>query len=73
MWRQARARLSVDPATRGLRLAVSCADGQLTLAGTVDADELRDKALEIGRGIPEVSGVLDEIIVVRIPRRYGGV
>jgi osmotically-inducible protein OsmY len=67
---QAKARLLVDPTTRGLRVAVTAADGRLTVAGMVDSEELHEKVLEIAGGIPGVTGVMDEIIVVRIPRHY---
>lgn len=67
---QARARLHVDPATRGQRLAVTAAAGRLTVAGTVSSDELRDKVLEMVGGVPGVVAVTDEILVMRIAQRY---
>ncbi|MGH7340808.1 MAG: cytidylate kinase family protein [Candidatus Rokuibacteriota bacterium] len=67
---QTKARLLVDPATRGVRLGVTATDGRLTLAGTVDSDELGDKVLEIASTTPGVTGVANEIIVMRVPRRY---
>jgi len=69
---QAKARLLVDPRTRGLRFSVSAADGKVTIAGMTDAEEARDIALQIVRGIPGLT-VTDEIMVVRIPRSYAGV
>lgn len=67
---QTRACLLVDPDTRGLRPAVTAAAGRVTVAGTVDSDELRDKVIGIARGVPGVRDVIDDLIVVRIPRRY---
>jgi cytidylate kinase len=67
---QAKARLLVDPATRGMRPAVTAAAGRVTVAGTVDSDELRDRVIENARGIPGVVDVIDELIVVRLPARY---
>ena len=70
---QAKARLLVDPRTRGLRLSVSAADGNMTIGGMVDSDEARDTALQIVRGVPGLAAVTDQIMVVRIPRQYAGV
>jgi cytidylate kinase len=67
---QAKARLLVDPATRGMRPAVSAAAGKVTVAGTVDSDELRDRVIEMTREIPGVAAVIDELLVVRLPARY---
>jgi cytidylate kinase len=67
---QAKARLLVDPATRGMRPAVTAAAGKVTVAGTVDSDELRDRVIENTRAIPGVVDVIDELIVVRLPARY---
>ena len=67
---QTRARLLVDPITRGLRPVVTAAGGRVTVAATVDSDELRDKVIAMARGIPGVLDVIDEMIVIEIPRRY---
>ena len=67
---QAKARLLVDPATRGMRPAITAAAGRVTIAGTVDSDELRDRVIETTRGIPGVVDVIDELIVVRMAARY---
>jgi cytidylate kinase len=67
---QTKARLLVDPTTRGLRLSVTAADGRLTVSGMVESDELRDKALAVAGGIAGVEAVTDDITVVQIPRRY---
>jgi cytidylate kinase len=67
---QAKARLLVDPATRGLRPAVTATGGRITVAGTVDSDELRDRVIEMLRGIPNVAEVIDELVVVRVASRY---
>ena len=69
---QAKARLLVDPTTRSLRLAVSAADGKLTVMGQVDSEALRQAALRIVGEVPGVTAVQDEIIVVPIVRRYAG-
>jgi cytidylate kinase len=69
---QAKARLLVDPTTRSLRLSVTAAGGDLTVAGMVDSDVSRDAALAILRGIPGAAGVKNEIIVVPISRSYVG-
>jgi cytidylate kinase len=70
---QAKARLLVDPRTRGLKLSVLAADGNVTIAGMTDSEEARDLALQIVRGIPGLATVTDQIVVVRIPRSYAGV
>ena len=67
---QARARLLVNPATRSLRPAVTAAGGRVTVAGTADSDELRERVIEMVRAIPGVVDVIDEMIVVRIAHRY---
>lgn len=70
---QAKARLLVDPRTRGLRFSVLAADGNVTIGGMADSEEVRDTALQIVRAIPGLAGVTDQITVVRIPRSYAGV
>jgi cytidylate kinase len=67
---QAKARLLVDPKTRGLRLAVTAADGRVTVAGQVDNEALRHAILGMVSEIPGVSEVCDELIVIPIVRRY---
>jgi len=67
---QTKARLLVDPATRGLRPVVTAANGQVTVAATVSSDELHDRVIEMVGEIPGVRGVIDELLVVRIPRGY---
>ena len=67
---QAKARLPVDPATRGLRPAVTAANGRVTVVATVSSDELRDRVIEMVRGIPGVQDVIDEVLVVRMHRGY---
>jgi cytidylate kinase len=67
---QAKARLLVDPVTRGLRPAVTATGGRVTVAGTVDSDELRDRVIEMLRGIPNVVDVTDELVVVPVASRY---
>ncbi len=69
---QAKARLLVDPTTRGLRLAVNAVDCTLTVMGQVDSEALRQAALRIVGEVPGVTAVADEIIVVPIVRRYAG-
>jgi cytidylate kinase len=68
---QTKARLLVDPATRGLRPVVTAANGRVTVAATVNSDELHDRVIEMVSGVPGVRGVIDELLVVRIPRGYG--
>jgi cytidylate kinase len=67
---QAKARLLVEPKTRGLQLAVSAAEGKLTLMGQVDSDPVRQTAIHLVSGIPGLTAVDDQIIVVPIVRRY---
>jgi BON domain len=70
---QTRACLLVDPATRGLRPAVTAAGGRVTLAGMVDSDELRDRVSAATRGIVGGLDVVDKMVVVRIAHRFGAV
>ena len=67
---QTKARLLVDPATRGLRPAVTATNGRVTVAATVSSDELHDRVIEMVRAIPGVLDVIDEMLVVRMHRGY---
>lgn len=69
---QAKARLLMDPRTRGLRIVVTAAERKLTVSGTVDSEALRAAALEIVRRVPGVADVSDEITILRMPRTYAG-
>jgi osmotically-inducible protein OsmY len=69
---QAKARLLVDPRTRGLRFSIAAADGNVTIGGVLDSEELRDIVLQIVGRISGLAAVTDEITVARIPRRYPG-
>lgn len=64
---QAKARLLVDPTTRGLRVSVTATNGHVTVGGTVDSDAQHDAALKIVGEVPGVVAVTDEILVIRVP------
>ncbi len=66
---RARAALLLHPLTRGLRVDVACHDGQLGLTGVVDEEDQRRTAEEIVTAIPGVSGVENEISVLRMAGR----
>ena len=67
---QTKARLLVDPATRGLRPAVTATNGRVTVAATVNSDEFRDRVIEMVREIPGAREVVDDMLVVRMARGY---
>jgi cytidylate kinase len=60
---QANVALLTNPATRPLRLFVTCERGNLGISGLVEREEQRLAAAEIVRGISGVTGVLNEIVV----------
>jgi osmotically-inducible protein OsmY len=60
----AKAALVANPATRDLQLTAICRDGQLSISGRVEREELRQVAGEVVGGIPGVTGVLNEIVVL---------
>lgn len=60
----AKAALLAHPYTRQVRLSVSCANGQLTLSGTVEHEEIRGVAEEIVAKIPGITGVRSQLAVV---------
>jgi BON domain len=60
----AKAALLANPATRDLQLTAICRDGQLSISGRVEREELRQVAGEVVGGIPGVTGVLNEIVVL---------
>lgn len=61
----ARAVLLADPVTRGLffQLSPTCADGRLSIGGTVDREELRDAVEALLRRVPGVTEVRNEIVL----------
>jgi cytidylate kinase len=66
---QATAGLLVSPATRTLKVLVSCTDGQVSVSGMVDGEEQRKAVDDLVSAISGVKGVLNEVTVrrVRIP------
>jgi cytidylate kinase len=60
----AKAALLANPATRDLQLTAICRDGQLSISGRVEREDLRQVAGEVVGGIPGVTGVLNEIVVL---------
>lgn len=64
----ARARLCLDPATRGLRLSVTATGGWLTVMGTVDGEEQRAAVLGALGQVPGAAGVRDEMVVLPLVR-----
>ena len=69
----AKAALLAHPTTRPLHLAVACKQGQLSVSGMVEREELKKAAEEILGRIPEVGGVQSEIVVVSSRRAPVGV
>jgi cytidylate kinase len=61
---RAKAALLAHPATRDLQLTPICKDGQLSISGRVEREDLRQIAEEVVGGIPGVTGVLNEIVVL---------
>jgi cytidylate kinase len=61
---RAKAALLANPATRDLQLTPICRDGQLSISGRVEREELRRVAEQVVGGIPGVTGVLNEIVVL---------
>ncbi len=60
---QAKVALLAEPATRTLGLAVSSSRGYVLIGGMVDREDQRETAYNIVRAIPDVAGVLNEIVV----------
>ncbi len=69
---QARARLLMDPRTRGLGLVVTATGGRLTVTGTAHSEAMRATALGIVRDVPGVADVSDAITVSQASRMYTG-
>jgi cytidylate kinase len=65
---RARASLLATPATRGLRLHVTCQHGRVVLAGAVADEGQRETAEAVVAALPGVAAVRDEITVVRPSR-----
>jgi cytidylate kinase len=61
---QARAALLANPITRTLQLYPTCADGHLSVSGLVRQDVQRATAEAILKGIPEVRGITNDIVVM---------
>jgi cytidylate kinase len=61
---RAKAALLAHPATRDLQLTSICKNGQLSISGRVEREDLRQVAEEVVGGIPGVTGVLNEIVVL---------
>lgn len=60
---QARAALLENPLTRTQPIAITCADGVITLGGDVDVAQVRQAAEDVVAGIPGVTRVRNEIEV----------
>ena len=62
---QCRAALLADPETRPLDIRVTYDQGQITLSGVVEHDELRQRAEEMVARLPGAAPVSNNIIVRR--------
>jgi cytidylate kinase len=62
---QAKAILRASPLTRPFQIVAMCYHGRLVISGIVDRDDQREAADKALRGIPGVTGVLNEIVVRR--------
>jgi cytidylate kinase len=60
---QAHAALMANPITRGRPITVTCADGSITLSGTVDAEQVWTAAQDAVVRIPGIVAVRNEILV----------
>ncbi len=67
---QAKAALLANPLTRPHQLVVECKDGVVSLSGAVHAEEARTAAEEVVRRIAGITGVRNEIVVVRVGRNF---
>lgn len=61
---QAKAALLANPVTRAQRIFASCAQGAISLTGSVGSEEQRKMAHEIVAKIPGLTGVVNDIIVI---------
>jgi osmotically-inducible protein OsmY len=59
------AALSADPALKTLAVDVSASGNAVTLVGTADNPETRDKASRIALGVPGVNSVENRLVVVK--------
>ena len=57
--------LLADPALQALPIGVNASDGVVTLYGTVDTPENRDKAAQVASGLEGVKTVQNEIAVTK--------
>lgn len=57
--------LETDAALRALAVDVTAAGGAVTLFGTADTAANRDKAAKLAAGVPGVTSVQNQIVIVR--------
>lgn len=57
--------LEADPALRALAVDVTAAGGAVTLFGTADSTANRDRAAKVAAGVPGVTSVQNQIVIVR--------
>jgi len=60
-----KAALEADPALRVLAVDVTAAAGAVTLFGTADTTANRDQAATVAAGVPGVTSVQNQIVIVR--------
>jgi len=58
-----KAEIMADPALKTKTIKVETKDGTVTLTGTVDSQDMRQKAHQIAAGTPGVSNVVDNLTV----------
>lgn len=61
---QAQAVLLADPVTRSRQISVSCSEGVLTLAGSVDAAQVWEAAENVVAPLPGLAAVRNDIVVL---------
>lgn len=62
-----KAGLVANPVTQPLHIAVTCADGHISLRGAAEREEQRRAAEETVRQVPGVTAVTNEIVVTSAP------
>lgn len=68
----AKATLLADPATRPLRVFVSCHDGRCSVTGLVDTEEQRRRVQEVLGAVSGLKDMLNEVVATRPIRLRSG-
>jgi cytidylate kinase len=68
----AKATLQANPATRPLRVFVTCKDGHCSVSGLVDTEEQRQLVQDVLSALPGVTGLVNEVVPTLPVRLHTG-